>query len=102
MAKKISQLNVASAIGDTDSLVIVQGGVTMKIASSLARVVNFLSGGIAVGTRLGINLIQGLNIAITAVDNSASNRVDVTIASTAVAADDPAIKINKYRLTSGL
>ena len=38
-------------------------------------------GGVDVGTRAKLNLIEGSNVTITAVDNSGAGRVDVTIAS---------------------
>ncbi len=44
---------------------------------------NVSKAGTSVGTRRGINLVEGSNITITAADNSASERVDVTIAAAA-------------------
>lgn len=97
MAKAISQLTVATAIADADQLVITQSGTSKSITSILLRVIKFMSAGVLVGTRPSLNLIQGLNTSITVTDNSADNRIDVTIGSSAVPADDAAIKIYKYR-----
>jgi len=41
-----------------------------------------LKNGSAVGARRGYNLIEGSNVTLTIVDNSGSDRVDITIAST--------------------
>ncbi len=61
---------------------------TIALASSLdanARVAVKKAGSL-VGTRRGLNLIQGSNVTLTVADNAASEAVDVTIAATGGAA----------------
>lgn len=54
---------------------------TLSVMSdSTTQKVRFSKGGTLVAARQEVNLIEGSNVAITAVDNAGSNRVDVTIA----------------------
>lgn len=46
-------------------------------------VLNVSKGGVAVGTRTTLNLIEGSNVTLTVADNSGSDRVDVTVAAAA-------------------
>lgn len=95
MAKAISQLTVATSMADADILPGVQGGVTKQFTAAMARLINFLSSAVQVGQRGGINFIAGTSTSILVTDVPASNRVDVTIGSTATPNNDPATKVFK-------
>lgn len=96
MAKAISQLTAASSMADADIIPGVQGGVTKYFTAAMARIINFLSAGVQVGQRQGINFIAGASTSVTVTDVPASSRVDVTIGSTATPNNDPATKVFKY------
>lgn len=55
------------------------------VADSVTERIDVLKDGIAVGTRKGINYITGSNTTLTVTDNAGSNRIDVTVASSASA-----------------
>lgn len=97
MAKAISQLNAATAMADADIVPGVQGGVTKYFTAFMVRMINFLSAGVQVGQRQGINFVAGLSTTVTVTDVPASNRVDVTIASSATPNNDAAVKVFKSR-----
>lgn len=69
------QSNSSGALKVTGTATISNNTSTQKIIVSKA--------GITVGTRQQLNLIEGSNVTLTVSDNSGSDRVDVTIASTA-------------------
>lgn len=54
------------------------------LLDALARL-NILKGGTSIGTRRGLNLIEGSNIALTVTDDATNERVNTTIAAIAFA-----------------
>lgn len=55
-------------------------GTSLQVtANTTNQKVNVLAGGVSIGTRKGINLIQGANTTITVVDDNTNDRVNVTI-----------------------
>lgn len=76
---------VVTSIGAPDAAKVVITNDAGVIDSSLvspftSASVNILKGGTEIGTQPSINLIQGANVTLTVVDNTGSNRIDVTIA----------------------
>lgn len=53
------------------------------VANSLVEKIEIAKAGALVGTRKRVNLIEGTNVTMTVADNAGSDRVDVTINSTA-------------------
>jgi hypothetical protein len=56
---------------------------TLSVANdTTTQKVDVLKNGTAVATRKALNFIEGLNTTLTVADNSGSNRIDITVAST--------------------
>ena len=62
--------------------------------------VNVRKAGISIGTRRGINFIEGSNVSITAADDSGNERVNITIAASG-GGSFPTLASTKLALTDG-
>jgi lysophospholipase L1-like esterase len=61
------------------------GSLKIRTDGTLAPKIELAEAGTVVGTRKRLNLIAGSNITVSAADNAADDRIDVSFASTAVA-----------------
>lgn len=74
-----SALDTVAPLTVGSTLAIASGTIDV-VANATNQKVAILSGGAAVGTRKAINLVQGSNVTLTVADDSANDRVNVTVA----------------------
>lgn len=96
-----SASNIFTTISLGSTLVNASGTILSVVNNSNIQKVNVLNNGAAVGTRSSINFIPGNQVSLTISDNSGSDRVDVTINSTATSSGD-ATAVNKSNYVYGI
>lgn len=87
--KRIDQLDDAAAVTGSHEVPVSQSGVAKRatvneLAAGIAVATPLAvkKAGVLVGTRRGLNLIEGSNVTLTVADDAGNDEVDVTIAST--------------------